>query len=102
MGMARNTTSKEAQETASLEQRALEKLALVLCSHTQQLALAARSRGALRSREGGLQTEVFAERHTQVMNLLDTAAPAVNEPRMARLEKLIEGIEFSRHYFMTV
>lgn len=100
--MARNSSSADAQVTASLEQRALEKLALVLCSHTQQLALAARSRGALGSREAGLQSQVFAERYSQVMNLLDTAAPEVDEPRMARLERLIEGIQFSRHFFMTV
>ena len=101
MGLASNTSS-DVQETASLEQRALEKLARVLCSHTQQLAQAARTRGALRTREAGLQSEVFAERYAQVMNLLDTAAPPVDEPRMARLERLIQGIQFSRHYFMNV
>jgi hypothetical protein len=102
MGLASNTASTDAQETASLEQRALEKLARALCSHTQQLALAARTRGALRSREAGLQSEVFAERQAQVMSLLGTAAPPVDEPRMARLERLIEGIQFSRHFFMNV
>jgi hypothetical protein len=101
MGLASNTSS-DVQETASLEQRALEKLARVLCSHTQQLAQAAHTRGALRTREAGLQSEVFAERYAQVMNLLDTAASPVDEPRMARLERLIEGIQFSRHYFMNV
>jgi hypothetical protein len=102
MDMAGNIINKDAEVTASLEQRALEKLAMVLCSHTQQLALAARSRGALRSREASLQTEVFAERHAQVMSLLDKDAAKVDEPRMARLEKLIESIQFSRHYFMNV
>lgn len=102
MEMALTACDNDPDLTASLEQRALEKLALVLCSHTQQLALAARSRGALASREAGLQAEVFAERHAQVMNLLDTYAPEASEPRMARLERLIQGIEFSRHYFMNV
>lgn len=102
MSMVSLSRRQDAEVTASLEQRALEKLALVLCSHTQQLALAARSRGALGSREAGLQAEVFAERHAQVMDLLDTAAPEASEPRMARLERLIESIEFSRHYFMNV
>ncbi len=102
MGLTSHVCAEDAQVAASLEQRALEKLALVLCSHTQRLVLAARSRGALASREAGLQCEVFAERHAQVMKLLDTTAPAVDEARMARLERLIEGIQFSRHYFMNV
>lgn len=93
---------EDASEAASLEQRALEKLARVLCSHTQQLASAAQSRGALKSREAGLQSEVFAERRAQVMQLLDTNSPGVDEPRMARLEKLIESIQFSRQFFMNV
>ncbi len=102
MSLASNTGSRDAQETATLEQRALEKLARVLCSHTQQLAQSARTRGALQSREAGLQSEVFAERYAQVMSLLDRAAPPVDESRMARLERLIQGIQFSRHYFMNV
>jgi hypothetical protein len=36
------------------------------------------------------------------MRLLDTTAPEVDEPRMARLERLIESIQFSRHFFMNV
>jgi hypothetical protein len=102
MNRAVSTLREDAEVTASLEQRALEKLARVLCSHTQQLASAAQSRGALNSREGGLQHEVFAERRAQLMRLLDSSAPAVDEPRMARLEKLIESIQFSRQFFMNV
>ena len=102
MDPAGQNSGKDTQVTASLEQRALEKLARVLCSHTQQLASAAQSRGALKSREAGLQREVFAERRAQVMSLLDTNAPDVDEPRMARLEKLIESIQFSRQFFMNV
>jgi hypothetical protein len=47
-----------------------------------------------------MQAEVFAERREQVMRLLDTATTAeIDEPRMARLEKLIGALEFSRSYF---
>jgi len=102
MGLTGNINSKDAEVTASLELRALEKLARVLCSHTQQLAHAARSKGALQTREALFQAEAFAERRAQVMRLLETRAPAAAEPRMAQLEKFIEGIQFSRHFFMNV
>jgi hypothetical protein len=102
MALAHKVSSEDAVVRDSLEQRALEKLALVLCNHTQQLAIAAYSRGALRSREASLQAEVFAERYTEVMSLLDTKAPPVDESRMARLERLIDGIQFCRNYFMNV
>ena len=102
MGLAHRLSSEDVQVRDSLEQRALEKLARVLCNHTQQLAIEAFSRGALGTREASLQAEVFAERYTEVMNLLETRAPAVDESRMARLQRLIDGIQFSRQYFMNV
>ena len=102
MGLKSNSCRRDPGVTADLELRALEKLARALCDHTQQLAADARSRGVLRSREAGLQTEVFDERRRQIMQVLDTDSPEVAEPRMARLEKLIEAVSFSRDYFMNV
>jgi hypothetical protein len=102
MGLAHRISSEEAEVRDSLEQRALERLARVLCSHTEQLAREACLRGALGTREAVLQAEVFAERYAQVMSLLETNAPEVDETRMARLERLIAGIEFSRTYFMNI
>jgi hypothetical protein len=82
-----------------LEMRALEKMARVLCEHSRQLMAAARTRGALRSREANLQVEVFAERCAQVGELLAVVDAPVHESRIARLEKLVSALECSRGYF---
>ncbi len=92
----------DAAGAAARELRAQEQLARVLCTHIQHLVTAAHSRGVLQSREDRLQTEVFAERCEQVMRLLDTPTSGIDEPRMARLEKLIEALEFSRSYFRRI
>jgi hypothetical protein len=92
----------DGDSTARLEQLALEKLARVLCDHTQQLASDARSRGVLRSREASLQAQVFAERREQALQLLDVTPARIDENRMARLEKLIQGLQFSRSYFLNI
>lgn len=80
-----------------LEIRALVKMVRALCRHTEQLVSAARSRGALDSREAELQLRAFAERRSEALKL-----PAATEPpamRIARLEKLVEMLECSRAYF---
>ena len=102
MDVAREIGSRDGEATARLEQQALEKMARVLCDHTQQLASDARSRGALGSREASLQEQVFAERRQQALQLLDARAPRSDEGRMARLEKLIQALQFSRSYFLNV
>jgi hypothetical protein len=102
MDLAGETRNEDVEATARLEQRALEKLARVLCDHTQQLASAAGSRGALRSREASLQAQVFAERRAQALQLLDAAAPRSDESRMARLERVIQALQFSRSYFLNI
>jgi len=97
-----NHMGNEDLEAARLEQRALEKLARALCEHTQQLATAARSRGALGSREATLQSQVFAERRQQALQLLDVTAARIDESHMARLEKLVRALQFSRSYFLNI
>jgi hypothetical protein len=84
---------------ASLEARALERMARALCEHSKQLLAAARTRGALGSREANLQVEVFAERCTQAGELLEVPDAPVQESRIARLEKLVNALECSRGYF---
>ncbi len=84
---------------AHLEQRALERMAHVLCEHSRQLLATARARGALGTREAGFQVEVFAERCAQAGELLQATASPVQESRIARLEKLINALECSRGYF---
>lgn len=84
---------------ASLEARALERMARALCEHSRQLLAAARARGALTSREANLQVEVFAERCTQAGELLQSVDMPVQESRIAKLEKLIRALECSRGYF---
>lgn len=102
MNVAGEIGRLDREATARLEQQALEKLARVLCDHTQQLASDARSRGALGSREASLQAQVFAERREQALQLLDATAPRIDETRMARLEKLIQALQFSRSYFLNI
>ena len=84
---------------ARLEMQALEKMARALCEHSRQLLAAARARGALRSREAGLQVEVFAERSAQAGELLGAVDEPVKESRIARLERLVNALECSREYF---
>lgn len=97
--MDTHTLQEDPQVLASLEARALERMARALCEHSKQLLAAARTRGALGSREASLQVEVFAERCNQVGELLETDAAPVQESRLARLEKLVGALECSRGYF---
>ncbi len=99
MNVAGEIGRQDGEATARLEQQALEKMARVLCDHTQQLASDARSRGVLGSREASLQEQVFAERRQQALQLLEAAAPRSDESRMARLEKLIQALQFSHTLF---
>jgi hypothetical protein len=91
--------NQDADITARLEQRALERMVRALCEHAQRLLAVARSRGALASREAGFQVEVFAERRAQVGQLLDAPSNGRDESRMARLEQLAMALECSRGYF---
>jgi hypothetical protein len=84
---------------ASLEARALERMARALCEHSRQLLAAARTRGALGSREANLQVEVFTERCNQVGELLKADEAPAQESRLAKLEKLVGALECSRGYF---
>jgi hypothetical protein len=97
--MDTQTLQKDPMVLASLEARALERMARALCEHSRQLLAAARTRGALSSREANLQVEVFAERCTQAGELLGVADAPVQESRIARLEKLVNALECSRGYF---
>ncbi|MEJ0099225.1 MAG: hypothetical protein WDO12_05535 [Pseudomonadota bacterium] len=100
--MASNIQIHDASLTARLELRALRKMARALCEHTRQMVATARARGLLKSKEELLQFQVFAERRVQLLELLLTDIPEVEESRMARLEKLISAIGLSRTYFMNV
>lgn len=86
-------------DTRRLELRALKKMTVALCEHTEQLAAAACARGAVEAREARLQLQVFSERRNEAADLL---ARVSNEPdaiRIARFEKLVEALECSRVYF---
>lgn len=98
--MDTSTLQRDPLVAASLEARALEKMASVLCEHGRQLLAAARARGALESREANLQVEVFAERCNRAGELLKMADAPVQESRIASLEKLVIALECSRGYFL--
>jgi hypothetical protein len=97
--MVHDISHQDAETTANLEFRVFRKRARALCEHTWQLVAAARSRGALQSREARLQVEVFAERRVQVLQLLLKGSAKIDESRLARLEKLIAAILLSHAYF---
>lgn len=97
--MDTQTLQRDPLVLASLEARALERMARALCEHSRQLLETARARGALGSREANLQVEVFAERCTQAGELLQAADVPVQESRIARLEKLVGALECSRGFF---
>lgn len=97
--MDTQTLQRDPMVLARLEARALERMARALCEHSRQLLAAARTRGALSSREANLQVEVFAERCTQAGELLEAVDAPVQESRIARLEKLVSALECSRGYF---
>jgi hypothetical protein len=94
--------SRDAENTAHLEFRSLRRKARALCEQTWQLLVAARSRGALQSRESRLQVEVFGERRVQVLRLLLKGSDRIDESRLAKLERLIAAILLSHAYFMNV
>ncbi len=99
ISMAHDNAQRDAQTTADLEFRVFRKRARALCEHTWQLVAAARSGGALQSREARLQVEVFGERRVQVLRLLLKGSAKIDESRLARLEKLIAAILLSHAYF---
>jgi len=96
------TLQRDPQLLASLEARALERMARASCEHSRQLLAAARARGALNSREAVFQVDVFTERCAQVGELLKAAEAPVRESRIARLEKLVSALECSRGYFRSL
>lgn len=100
--MAHVMQQQDAETAARLEFRALRREARALCEQTWQLVLAARSRGALQSREARLQVEVFGERRVQVLRLLLRGSDKIDESRLAKLEKMIAAILLSHAYFMNV
>lgn len=93
------TLQRDPRVVARLEMNALEKMARALCEHTQQLLAAARTRGALHTREASLQVEVFAERCAKAGELLQAADAPAQESRIARLQQLVEALACSREYF---
>jgi hypothetical protein len=90
---------REDPETAYLEERALKRMARVLCEHIECLAREARLRGELRSREAQFQLEVFAERRAQAEQVLQAESSETCEIRISRLQKLVEALDCSRSYF---
>ena len=93
---------QDAETAARLEFRALRREARALCEQTWQLVVAARARGALKSRESRLQVEVFGERRVQVLRLLLRGSDRIDESRLAKLEKMIAAVLLSHAYFMKV
>jgi hypothetical protein len=98
--MAHVMQQEDAETMARLEFRALRREARALCEQTWQLVAAARSRGALQSRESRLQVEVFGERRIQVLRLLLRGSARIDESRLAKLEKMIAAVLLSHAYFM--
>ncbi len=100
--MTHDMSQQDAATTAHLEFRSLRRKARALCEQTWQLLVAARSRGALQSRESRLQAEVFGERRVQVLRLLLKGSDRIDESRLAKLERLIAALLLSHAYFMNL
>jgi hypothetical protein len=100
--LARRQPDPATEARAEAELLAMEKLARLLLLNTGQILRAVESAVALQSREGRLQREVFEERRLQVMQLLDSPRRGTAEARIARLARLVEGLQFSRAYFRQV
>ena len=96
--MARVSIQRNAETTARLELRALERMVSVLCEHAELLSHEVRSQEAS-SRETELQLEAFEERRAQALEALRIRAGEPYETRITRLEKLVEALDCSRAYF---
>ncbi len=88
--------------TAQLELQALEKMVAALCEDVERLTREAGSRGALGSREADFQSQAFAERRTQALDLLHAERPEPCEIRITRLEKMVQALTSSREYFRAI
>jgi hypothetical protein len=100
--LAHRQPDPAAEARAGAELLAMENVARLLLRNIEQIMRATGSSHELQSREGRLQLEVFEERRAQVMRLLDLPAQRPAEPRIARLARLVEGLQFSRAYFRKV
>jgi hypothetical protein len=90
---------RDADATAALELRALEKLIRARCEQIQGLANEAGARGGLHSRESELQLEAFRERSEKALQALETVSSESREIRIARLEDLAQALECSGDFF---
>ena len=96
--MARVSIQPNAETTARLELRALERMVSVLCEHAELLSHGIRSREDS-SRETDLQLQAFEERRAQALDALQVRKGETEEARITRLEKLVEALDCSRTYF---
>jgi len=97
--MAATLNQNNPETSAHLELRAIEKMIGALCEHIGNMICDARFHSKRASRERTLQLEVFAERRTQALQLLNTTTCEPHETRISRFEKLLEALECSRAYF---
>jgi len=93
------TDADDRATTVSLELRALERMATVLCEYVDQLARPLRVQSHPSSRETSLQLAVFAERRDAAVRALQYASPEPAEMRIARLQKVVEALDCSRAFF---
>lgn len=90
---------RDADATAVLELRALEKLIRARCEQIQAFADEASARGGLHSRESELQLDAFRERSEKARQALETVSSESQEIRIARLESLVQALECSGEFF---
>ena len=91
--------TSDPDDTRRLELRALKKMVVALCEHTEQLADVACARGAIEAREARWQLQVFGARRDEAADLLARTSSEPDAIRIARFEKLVEALECSRAYF---
>jgi hypothetical protein len=85
-----------------LEVRALEKMAAALCRQVGLLWREAQAAGRPATREAQLHWQAFEERRSEAMRLTRTSASEPSSARIAKLERLVEGLEVSRDYFKSL
>lgn len=99
MDAALDRTESESNE---LEERALERMIGSLCNHVDVLLGEARERGRLDSREADFQCQAFAERRGQADRALAHDTSESQKMRIARLQRLADALDCSRHYFLGI
>jgi len=90
---------KDAETTARLELRALERMISALCEHTERLSHDARGSREGNSRETDFQIQAFEERRAQALEALRAQTQEPCEIRITRLQQLAEALDCSRTYF---